>query len=169
MPAERSPRSPRPSVQRIRRVRFQLGEAGGILGSIRHRTLRLARPERVATWPSHSSTGTLLSAAVDMEPGARRAAGRAGGPRAGVIVVPVPSALPGYDIVAALRKGRLPDFVLTVPIAAAVGAVGDRVRFFRDRDPVFEPAFRRNEAARLGLRRTEASYVGRYRGIVNGR
>eukprot|EP00741_Cyanophora_paradoxa_P000965 tig00000449_g933.t1 len=142
--------------------------------SIRHRpwresTLRLARPERVEVWPSHSAAGTSSCSIVDTAPGARRPAGRAGGSRACVIVVPVPPALPGYDIVAALRKGRLPDFVLTVSIAAAVGAVGDRVRFFRDRDPVFETAFRRNKAARLGVRRTEAADVGRYRRIVNGR
>eukprot|EP00741_Cyanophora_paradoxa_P003394 tig00000704_g3297.t2 len=79
---------------------LQGGKSGGFassVASIRHRTWRLARPERVCTCPSHSSTGAPDTSTSSTVPGivqsARRPAGRAGALRADVVVVPVAAAL----------------------------------------------------------------------------
>eukprot|EP00741_Cyanophora_paradoxa_P023937 tig00021687_g23118.t2 len=103
-----------PSVQ----APFQVsrgGKSGGFassVASIRHRTWRLARPERVCTCPSHSSTGAPDTSTSSTVPGivqsARRPAGRAGALRADVVVVPVAAALSRYDIKAARSWGGRP-------------------------------------------------------------
>eukprot|EP00741_Cyanophora_paradoxa_P019163 tig00021123_g18502.t2 len=83
---------------------LQGGKSGGFassVASIRHRTWRLARPERVCTCPSHSSTGAPDTSTSSTVPGivqsARRPAGRAGALRADVVVVPVAAALSRGD------------------------------------------------------------------------
>eukprot|EP00741_Cyanophora_paradoxa_P014108 tig00000180_g13616.t1 len=128
------------------------GKSGGFassVASIRHRTWRLARPERVCTCPSHSSTGAPDTSTSSTVPGivqsARRPAGRAGALRADVVVVPVAAALSRYDIKAARSWGGRPfaGSELTVAIAAAVGSVGLVVGLFWDGDPVLQPALRR--------------------------
>eukprot|EP00741_Cyanophora_paradoxa_P011906 tig00020571_g11505.t1 len=131
---------------------LQGGKSGGFassVASIRHRTWRLARPERVCTCPSHSSTGAPDTSTSSTVPGivqsARRPAGRAGALRADVVVVPVAAALSRYDIKAARSWGGRPfaGSELTVAIAAAVGSVGLVVGLFWDGDPVLQPALRR--------------------------
>eukprot|EP00741_Cyanophora_paradoxa_P023941 tig00021687_g23122.t1 len=103
---------------------LQGGKSGGFassVASIRHRTWRLARPERVCTCPSHSSTGAPDTSTSSTVPGivqsARRPAGRAGALRADVVVVPVAAALSRSVIWFLAIRWHLGDRTASLPLA----------------------------------------------------